>query len=151
MRLPLLCLAAASLALPALAQQTPPRTNPPSQASGQQPGGLGTTGEGGVTRGSQGPGSGAGMNSSGGTMGSPGQTTGGATAWTSEPTRPQRTTPDVPDEGAGVGVAVKPPAGYANPGDWSRHVRACQARYRSYNAATDSYRTYSGRTVRCRL
>jgi len=33
----------------------------------------------------------------------------------------------------------------------ARHVRACQAKYRSYNARTDSYRTRSGQTRRCTL
>lgn len=33
----------------------------------------------------------------------------------------------------------------------SRHVRACKAKYRSYDARTDTYRTHSGQTRRCRL
>lgn len=44
-----------------------------------------------------------------------------------------------------------PPKHWARNGDWYRHVRACQQRYRSYNARTDSYRTYRGKHVRCRL
>ncbi|GEM_PF-1117259 len=44
-----------------------------------------------------------------------------------------------------------PPAHWSNKGDWYRHVRACQQKFRSYRAATDTYRTNSGRTVRCTL
>ncbi|MFC4253910.1 hypothetical protein GRI97_00655 [Altererythrobacter xixiisoli] len=44
-----------------------------------------------------------------------------------------------------------PPAHWNNKGDWYRHVRACQQKFRSYRAATDTYRTNSGRTVRCTL
>ena len=44
-----------------------------------------------------------------------------------------------------------PPKHFAKHGDWYRHVRACQRAYRSYNAHTDSYRSRSGKTVRCKL
>ncbi|CAN5344390.1 hypothetical protein BH10PSE12_BH10PSE12_03580 [soil metagenome] len=44
----------------------------------------------------------------------------------------------------------RPPSHWGNQGDWYRHVRACQRKYRSYNASTDVY--YSGRRARrCRL
>lgn len=33
----------------------------------------------------------------------------------------------------------------------ARHVRACKAKYRSYDARTDTYRTNSGQTRRCTL
>jgi len=42
-----------------------------------------------------------------------------------------------------------PPAGYANPSDWHRHVRACQMRYKTYNPATDMYVPRMGTTARC--
>lgn len=35
--------------------------------------------------------------------------------------------------------------------DWDAHVARCRARYRSYNARTDTYTAYSGRIRRCRL
>jgi len=44
-----------------------------------------------------------------------------------------------------------PPAHFTRRSDWYRHVRACQQRYRSYNPRTDTYRTWSGRTIRCTL
>ncbi|WP_414902432.1 BA14K family protein [Sphingomonas flavalba] len=44
-----------------------------------------------------------------------------------------------------------PPKHWTKASDWHRHVRACQQRYRSYNARTDSYRARSGKAVRCRL
>lgn len=44
-----------------------------------------------------------------------------------------------------------PPKHWSKTGDWYRHVRACQQRYRSYNSRTDTYRTNSGRSVRCTL
>ncbi|HWK42798.1 MAG TPA: BA14K family protein [Croceibacterium sp.] len=44
-----------------------------------------------------------------------------------------------------------PPQHWTKKSDWYRHVRACQQRYKSYNARTDAYRAYSGRTVRCSL
>lgn len=34
---------------------------------------------------------------------------------------------------------------------WTRHVRACQQRYRSYNARTDRYVVRAGQTALCRL
>ena len=42
-----------------------------------------------------------------------------------------------------------PPADYANPSDWHRHVRACQQRYKTYNPATDLYVPRVGTTARC--
>lgn len=42
-----------------------------------------------------------------------------------------------------------PPAGYANPSDWHRHVRACQMRYKTYDPATDMYVPRVGTTARC--
>ena len=44
-----------------------------------------------------------------------------------------------------------PPRHWTRTNDWYRHVRACQQRFRSYNARTDTYRSNSGRTVRCTL
>jgi len=44
-----------------------------------------------------------------------------------------------------------PPRHFTNSRDWHRHVHACQQRYRSYNPATDTFRTYAGKKVRCRL
>lgn len=42
-----------------------------------------------------------------------------------------------------------PPRHWTKKSDWHRHVRACQQKYRSYDARTDTYRTYQGRTRRC--
>jgi len=39
----------------------------------------------------------------------------------------------------------------AENGRESRHISACKAKYRSYDARTDTYRTYSGQKRRCRL
>ena len=44
-----------------------------------------------------------------------------------------------------------PPKHWSKKGDWHRHVRACQQRYKSYNASSDTYRTYSGKSIRCKL
>jgi len=44
-----------------------------------------------------------------------------------------------------------PPAHFARPSDWYRHVRACQSRYRTYDARTDRYVPRRGRTAVCRL
>lgn len=44
-----------------------------------------------------------------------------------------------------------PPRHFTRVADWHRHVRACQQRYRSYNAATDRYVPSRGRTAVCRL
>ena len=44
-----------------------------------------------------------------------------------------------------------PPKHWSKKGDWHRHVRACQQRYKSYNASSDTYRTYSGKSLRCKL
>ena len=42
-----------------------------------------------------------------------------------------------------------PPAGFADPSDWHRHVRACQMRYKTYDPATDMYVPRVGTTARC--
>jgi len=42
-----------------------------------------------------------------------------------------------------------PPKHWTNKGDWYRHVRACQQKFRSYNARTDTYRTATGKARRC--
>jgi len=42
-----------------------------------------------------------------------------------------------------------PPKHFAKKSDWYRHVRACQQKYRSYNARTDTYRTSAGKSRRC--
>lgn len=42
-----------------------------------------------------------------------------------------------------------PPKHWTRKGDWYRHVRACQQKFRSYNARTDTYRTSAGKTRRC--
>ncbi len=44
-----------------------------------------------------------------------------------------------------------PPKHWAKKNDWHRHVRACQQRYKSYSARTDTYRTHSGKQLRCKL
>lgn len=44
-----------------------------------------------------------------------------------------------------------PPKHWTKKGDWHRHVRACQQRYKSYSAKTDTYRTQSGKQPRCKL
>ena len=44
-----------------------------------------------------------------------------------------------------------PPKHWTKKGDWYRHVRACQRKYRSYNARTDTYRTSAGKARRCPL
>ena len=44
-----------------------------------------------------------------------------------------------------------PPRSFTRTGDWNRHVRACQQRYRSYNPATDRYTVRRGQTAVCRL
>ncbi|MBN6101907.1 BA14K family protein [Xanthomonas sp. CFBP 8703] len=43
-----------------------------------------------------------------------------------------------------------PPAHRARHDDWYRHVRACQQRYRSYDARTDTF-VHRGRRLRCSL
>ncbi len=43
-----------------------------------------------------------------------------------------------------------PPRHWGKKGDWYRHVRACQVRYRNYNPRTDTYR-HRGQNLRCRL
>ena len=44
-----------------------------------------------------------------------------------------------------------PPRHFARADDWHRHVRACQARYRSYNPRTDMFVVRRGRSAICRL
>ena len=44
-----------------------------------------------------------------------------------------------------------PPSHFTRTGDWHRHVRACQQRYRSYNARTDMFLATNGQRLRCRL
>lgn len=44
-----------------------------------------------------------------------------------------------------------PPSHFSRTSDWYRHVRACQQRYRSYNARTDRYVPRQGQTAICRL
>lgn len=44
-----------------------------------------------------------------------------------------------------------PPRHWTKTADWHRHVRACQVKFRSYDARTDTYRTHSGKTRRCTL
>ena len=48
-------------------------------------------------------------------------------------------------------VPSNPPRSFTRTSDWYRHVRACQQRYRSYNAATDRYTVRRGQTAICRL
>ncbi|WP_428678534.1 BA14K family protein [Sphingopyxis sp.] len=52
------------------------------------------------------------------------------------------------------GWGAKPPAPpkhFTKQGEWYRHVRACQVKFRSYNPRTDTYRASGNRTLRCRL
>lgn len=44
-----------------------------------------------------------------------------------------------------------PPRNFTRTSDWHRHVRACQQRYRSYDARTDRYTVRRGQTAICRL
>jgi hypothetical protein len=44
-----------------------------------------------------------------------------------------------------------PPRHWTRRGDWYRHVRACQLRFRSYNPRTDTYVVRRGVTRRCPL
>jgi hypothetical protein len=44
-----------------------------------------------------------------------------------------------------------PPSHWTKKGDWYRHVRACQQRFRSYNARTDLFVLRLGVTRRCTL
>lgn len=44
-----------------------------------------------------------------------------------------------------------PPRHFTRTSDWNRHVRACQQRYRTYNARTDRYVPRRGQTAVCRL
>lgn len=44
-----------------------------------------------------------------------------------------------------------PPKHFSRKGDWYRHVRACQQKFRSYNSRTDTYRTQGGQARRCTL
>lgn len=140
-------LAGSLLAAPALAQ-TPP-------ASGSQPGGLGTTGEGGVTAGSLGIGAGpaAVVNPPGTTIRDPLRPSGAAGPLRADPTSETAPTPSASAYGdwSATGGA-QPPQGYSgSASDWSRHVAACQARYRTYDAATDMFYARPGVQARCRL
>ena len=49
------------------------------------------------------------------------------------------------------GREVRAPQHWGNRGGWNRHVRACFAKYRSYNPRTDTYIVRRGVTARCRL
>jgi hypothetical protein len=49
------------------------------------------------------------------------------------------------------GQEVRPPRYWGQRPGWNRHVRACYARYRSYNPRTDSYVVRRGVMARCRL
>ncbi len=44
-----------------------------------------------------------------------------------------------------------PPRHFTRTADWNRHVRACQQRFRSYDARTDRYVPRRGQTAVCRL
>jgi hypothetical protein len=44
-----------------------------------------------------------------------------------------------------------PPRHWTKNGDWYRHVRACNQRYRSYNPRTDMFTLRPGVTRRCML
>ncbi|SEJ35492.1 BA14K-like protein [Sphingobium sp. AP50] len=44
-----------------------------------------------------------------------------------------------------------PPSHWTKKGDWYRHVRACQQRYRSYNSRTDMFVMRPGQSRRCTL
>lgn len=44
-----------------------------------------------------------------------------------------------------------PPKHYVKRGSWYQHVRACSARYRSYNPRTDTYQVRRGVYRTCRL
>lgn len=49
------------------------------------------------------------------------------------------------------GRQVAPPREWGRRDGWNRHVRACFARYKSYNPRTDRYVVRRGVTARCRL
>jgi hypothetical protein len=49
------------------------------------------------------------------------------------------------------GRQVMPPSYWGQRPGWNRHVRACFARYRTYNPRTDTYVVRRGVTARCRL
>lgn len=49
------------------------------------------------------------------------------------------------------GREVRAPRHWGNRRGWNRHVRACYARYRTYNARTDLYIVRRGVYARCRL
>lgn len=44
-----------------------------------------------------------------------------------------------------------PPKHWSRRGDWYRHVRACQQRFRSYDPRTDTYVVSRGNRRRCTL
>jgi len=46
---------------------------------------------------------------------------------------------------------ANPPRTWTRQSDWYRHVRACQVRFRSYDARTDRYVPRRGQTAVCRL
>lgn len=49
------------------------------------------------------------------------------------------------------GPEVRPPGHWRARAGWNRHVRACHARYRTYNPRTDTYVVRYGVRARCRL
>jgi hypothetical protein len=49
------------------------------------------------------------------------------------------------------GPMVRAPRYWGGRPGWNRHVRACFARYRTYNPRTDTYLIRPGVRVRCRL
>ncbi|MDB5454622.1 MAG: hypothetical protein JWP92_207, partial [Caulobacter sp.] len=49
------------------------------------------------------------------------------------------------------GREVRAPRAWGGRPGWNRHVRACFARYRSYNPRTDTYSVRRGVVARCRL
>lgn len=71
--------------------------------------------------------------------------------------RPAPNAPQAQQSGYGVwnkNWGDRPPASpshWKKKDDWYRHVRACQQKYRSYNAHSDAYRLGAGKTRRCTL
>jgi len=127
-------------------------------ASGQQPLGLGTTGEGGFTAGSLGIGAGpaAVVNPPGAAVREPLRPAGAAGPLREDPTSPDRPTPPASAysdwSATGGANTAAPPSGYNGAAsDWSRHVAACQARYRTYDPRTDMFFARPGVQARCRL
>jgi len=138
--------------------EPPPSSYGPAPSTGQQPAGLGTTGEGGVTAGSLGIGAGpaAVVNAPGASVRDPLRPAGAA-----GPLRQNPASPDQPTTPASAGSdwsstgranASSPPAGYEGPpSDWMRHAAACRARYRTYDPRTDMFFARPGVPARCRL